>query len=161
MVISRGGEIATPRKSELTLGFRTIGMEQQTPVTTSHHAETEAYETDRAVTEIMTLPAALGHAVGAEQGGGDLAVGRAVELSVERAQGQDKLISTRLRERSGIWAGVAAGHAAPKADRRPRADFEELVEGEKRGGRFGASLQMYAMRTAAIVEESPCTVGAE
>src|SRR5579859_2058971 len=113
-------------------------MEQQTPVAALHHAETEADEADRAIAQIMAFPAALGNAGGAEKDFGDLAVGRVLVASVERAQGEDKPVSARLRQHAGIGTQVAAGQAAPEPEGGANTDLEQLVERYDYGGRFRA-----------------------
>ncbi len=129
-------------------------MEQQTPIAALHHAETEADEADRAVAQIMAFPAALGHASGAEQGFGDLAVGRVFLASVERAQGEDEPVSARLRQHAGIGTGVAAAQAAPEPEGGANTDLEQLVERYDDGGRFRADgVDMNAKHHATMFDE--------
>ena len=55
MVISRGGEIATP--CDLTrLLPAAVGMEQQRAIAAAHHAEAELHKADGAVAQVMALP---------------------------------------------------------------------------------------------------------
>src|SRR5712691_9386349 len=117
-----------------------MGIEQQTPIAALHHVETEADEADRAIAQIVTFPAALGHVAGAEKRAGNLAVARVIEPTIEGAQGEDEPVSASLRQRGGIGTEVAAGQAAPEPDCGDRADLEQLVERQEYGGRFGACL---------------------
>ena len=54
MVISRGGEIATPLPAELLP--TAVGVEQQRAIAAAHHAEAELDEADGAVAQVMALP---------------------------------------------------------------------------------------------------------
>jgi hypothetical protein len=137
-------------------------MEQQAPIAALHHAKTEADEADRAIPEIMAFPAALGDAGGAEQDFGDLAVGRVLVASVERAQGEDEPVSARLRQHAGIGTGFAAGQTAPEPDGGSGADLEQLVERYDYGGRLRAAcVDMNAKHSATMLDEmfSPVACG--
>ena len=115
-------------------------MEQQTPIAAPHHTEAEAHEADRAITQVVAFPTALGHAGIAEQHAGDFAVARVLKPSVEGAQGEDEPVSASLRQRGRIGTGVAAGQASPEPDRGDRTDLEELVERQEDCGRVDAGL---------------------
>jgi hypothetical protein len=137
-----------------------MGVEQEKPVATVHHGETELDEADRAIAQIMTFPAAPGHGAGAEERGGNLAVARALEPPVERAQGEDEPVSASLRQRGGIGTGVAAGQAAPEPDRSGRADVEQLVERQENSRRFGTGfVDMYAKHGAVTFDEASGALG--
>lgn len=136
MVISRGSEIATP--VEQTLQAAPIGMEQHTPIVAPHHAEPEADEPDRTIPQIMAFPTALGDTVGAEEGFRDLAVGCRLVMSVERAQGEDELVSAMLGQHAGIGTWIAAGQGTIEAKRSVGTNLEKLVEWQKNSRRLYA-----------------------
>ena len=54
MVISRGGEIATPLPADLLP--TAVGVEQQRAIAAAHHAEAELHKADGAVAQVMALP---------------------------------------------------------------------------------------------------------
>lgn len=105
-----------------------IGMEQQTPIAAPHQGEPEAGETNRAITQVVAFPAALGQIAGAEKDTGDFAVGRVIETCVKRTQSEDEAVAAGLREVGGIGTRGAASQPAPEPDCGHHADFEELVE---------------------------------
>ena len=93
MVMSRGGEIATPA-SAARLDPAAEGIEQQAAIAALHHRVAEAREPHGPIAKIVGFPAALGHAAGAEESLGDVAVARLLEPAIERAQGEDQAVAS-------------------------------------------------------------------
>jgi hypothetical protein len=108
----------------------------------------------------MALPAVLGDPGGAEKDLGDLAVGRVLLASVERAQGEDEPVTARLRQHAGIGAWVAASQAAPEPEGGGNTDLKHLVERYDYGGRFGTGcVDMDAKHRATMLGEVLGSVG--
>ena len=85
MVISGGGEIATPLRPGSELRAAAVGVEQQRAIAAAHHTEAELDEADGAVAQIMALPGSPGDVWRGEQGGGDVAIAGVLKAGVERA----------------------------------------------------------------------------
>ena len=128
MAMSRDAEIATPATLTGVLLPASIGMEQQTPIAAPHQGEPEAREADRAITQVVAFPAALGQVASAEKDTRDFAVARVFEPSVKGAQSEDEAVAAGLREVGGIGTRRAARQSAPEPNCGHHADFEELVE---------------------------------
>jgi hypothetical protein len=111
-----------------------VWIEKQAVIAGVHHAEPEAYQADRAITQIVTCAAAFQLVVETEENPSDFAVACALLPPVEGAEGKDEPVSTSLRQRGGIWPGIAAGQPSPESDRGGYADLEKLVEWQEDGG---------------------------
>jgi len=118
------------------LRFAAIRIEEQSPIAGSHHAESEAHQANRPITQIVAFPPALGHVVETEENASDFAVACSILPSVKGAKGKEETVSTSVGQRGRIGTRVAAGQAAPELDRGVCTDLEELVERQEYGGRL-------------------------
>ena len=126
--MSLGVEIATPATLTGVLLPASIGMEQQTPIAAPHQGEPEAREADRAITQVVAFPAALGQVASAEKDARDFAVGRVIETCVKRTQSEDEAVAAGLREVGGIGTRGAARELCQKAADREARERPQGVE---------------------------------
>ena len=126
MAMSRGGEIATPVDCDLDSAAE--GIEQQAAIAALHHGVAQAHEPHRAIAQVMGFPAALGHAVGAEKGFGDVAMACLLEPPVKRAQRERQAIAPGGGKHRRVAPQRALCQSAPQPERSRRADLEQLIE---------------------------------
>lgn len=88
----------------------------------------------------MIFPLAARNMAGIEQAICDVAIARAIEARIERAQSEYQTVNTRFGQCARIGTGIAAGYGSPQSDRGRGTDFEELVERQKYGRRVCAVL---------------------
>jgi len=119
-------------------------MQKQLPVAAIHQGHPETHEASGAIAQVMGDPAAFWNGVGAKQSGRNLTVRRAIEAAVQRAQGEDKPLSSCVRQRRRVSPRLAAVEHAPEAQCSGHPDFKEAVERQKNRIRLGfATLQMH------------------
>ena len=116
-------------------------IEQQAAIPAVHHRHPQPYETRGTVAEVMGLPAALGHAGGAEEGRGDLAIARLGEPPIEGAQCQHQAVAPCSPTMSPDRGRAGGRRARAKAAARPRREARTAGRGatERRRRRRGSS----------------------
>src|SRR4029453_6467255 len=72
-----------------------IGMQEQSSIAAVHHCNTETHEAGRAIAELVRDPSPLRNSFGTEQHCSNFAMGRAIEASIEGAQGENKPVPAR------------------------------------------------------------------
>ena len=89
---------------------------------------------NRAISQIVRLPAVFRYDATAEQGGGNLAIARLCRMPVERAERQQQAVAARRRQDGWVRACSVTGERAPEAERGLRANLEQTVERKERRG---------------------------
>ena len=136
VVIHGGVEVIQPDSSACVEASDAAAerIKQQAAIPALHQRHPQPYKTRGTVAEVMGLPAALGHAGGAKEGSGDLAIAGLGEPPIEGAQCQHQTVAPRRRQCRRIAAERAAGECTPKPQRGCGSDFEQSVERQQNTG---------------------------
>jgi len=137
-------------------------MQQQPPVAAIHQFHSETHEASGAITQVMRNPAMFRDSTGAKQGGGNLAVRRAVEAAIQRAQREDEPLSPGLGQRRRVRARQSAIEHTPEAQGSGYSDFKEPVERQKNRRRLSfAAHQMNTQRGAKPLDDIVVTFSSQ
>lgn len=111
-------------------------IQQKLPVAALHQIGAKAGEANGAVTQVVRFPAAFRDAPSAKQRDRDLAIGGALESSVERAQSAHQTCALGLGKCRWITPRVASTGCKPQTPDRFQADIKQRVDRQDRTNRL-------------------------
>jgi hypothetical protein len=103
-------------------------MEQQAAIAALRHGLSEPHEPDRAITQVVGLPAAVGHAASSEQRFSDLPVTRLLAPPVKRSQREREAVAPGGGKHGRVTPQGAADQAAPEPEGGDGANHEQGIE---------------------------------
>jgi hypothetical protein len=125
-----GESISTP-PWDRSLSASAAGRAQQIEISAAHKLQAHPYQSNCPATQVMRFPGRAGrHTSSAEKDFGNLAIRRAGQMTIERAEGQHELLTLQARKRIGGPPVRLARQQSPEPQRGIRASSKIRVKRE-------------------------------